>query len=268
MDRNDTIRLTRHDPQRSANCLPVLVRDIYEWNIMFATLDRTAVVLVARELSRRVWTDDRDVVPGDFCQRFRQLLQPAIVGKASVVNRRIGAKDELESACGWLLRRLRLLPCPGGIQRDGLLLESGVFNVAIVNRLAPPDFELLRRRRRCRRSRLVTLIALINLIALISLGIRRSGCSLCQPLVVSGLPLRLPETLHNVVWPAIVLIRKQREQLVRRPAFVKGLDQRLHDRHSAVKRTRVAPRFKIMRSGHVPVTQLRRLVFEFAQMDA
>ena len=55
---------------------------------------------------------------------------------------------------------------------------------------------------------------------------------------------------------------------MRRLATVKRLDQRLHDRDSAVVRTRVAPRFEIVSGGHVPVTHLRSFVFVLAEVNA
>src|SRR5215213_3426354 len=74
MDRDDSVGLARHDPEWSANCLPVLVRDIDKRNVMFATFYGAAVVPVGCELLSGAGTDDRDVVPRDFRQRLRQLL--------------------------------------------------------------------------------------------------------------------------------------------------------------------------------------------------
>src|SRR6185503_18708376 len=87
-------------------------------------------------------------------------------------------------------------------------------------------------------------------------------------LTASSGAVRLPVTLYDLVRLAIVLIRKYRQQLVRRFAFIKRFDQRLNDRHGAVVRTRVAPRFEIVRSGYVPVTEVRSLVFVLAEMNA
>ncbi len=45
----------------------------------------------------RGWADQCCIVPGEACVRLWQLLQPAIVGKLSVVNMRVGAKDDVQS---------------------------------------------------------------------------------------------------------------------------------------------------------------------------
>ena len=47
---------------------------------------------------------------------------------------------------------------------------------------------------------------------------------------------------------------------MRGPAFVKRRDQWLHDRHRAVVRARVAPRFQVMRGRNVPVTNVGSFV--------
>ena len=48
------------------------------------------------QLLRGVRTNERGVVPGQFRKRLRQFLQPAVVGKATVVDCRVGAEDNLE----------------------------------------------------------------------------------------------------------------------------------------------------------------------------
>ena len=49
---------------------------------------------------------------------------------------------------------------------------------------------------------------------------------------------------------------------------IEWLDQRLQDRHGAVVRTRISPRFEKMRGGHMPVTNLRSFVFVLAEVNA
>src|SRR5438105_15066533 len=51
-------------------------------------------------------------------------------------------------------------------------------------------------------------------------------------------------------------------------AFIKRRDQGLDDRYCAVIRTRVAPRFQIMRRRNVPVTNLGGFVVVETQMRA
>src|SRR5262245_26648761 len=42
------------------------------------------------------WTDERGVVPGELGQRLWQLLQPTVVGKAAVEDRRVGLKTNFQ----------------------------------------------------------------------------------------------------------------------------------------------------------------------------
>src|SRR6185295_6132015 len=72
MNRNDSIRLTRHDPEWRANGLSLLVGDVNARHVMLATLHGAADAICTSDLLSGVWTDDRDVVPRYFCQRFRQ----------------------------------------------------------------------------------------------------------------------------------------------------------------------------------------------------
>ncbi len=67
------------------------------------------------ELRGEAGRDEDGVVPGDLGHRLGAFLEPAVVGEASVVDRRIGAKDEFVSARRGLRRRWRLLIGPGGI---------------------------------------------------------------------------------------------------------------------------------------------------------
>src|SRR6266404_9309896 len=75
-----------------------------------------------------------------------------------------------------------------------------------------------------------------------------------------------PVFLHDVVRLAIVVVTEQREHFMSRPSFIKRSNQRLHDRHGAVVRARVTPRFKVMRGRNVPMTNLRRFVVVEIQM--
>ena len=49
---------------------------------------------------RSLWTDQRGVVPGELGNRLGQFLQPAVVGKAAVVNARIRTEDEFDVSRG------------------------------------------------------------------------------------------------------------------------------------------------------------------------
>ena len=48
-------------------------------------------------------TDQRDIVPNSFCERFRQLLQPCIVRESAVIDCGIGTKDNFERGSAWQL---------------------------------------------------------------------------------------------------------------------------------------------------------------------
>src|ERR1044072_963390 len=115
MKRNDSIRLTGHDPKRRSNFLSLRVCDLNEGHIMFAAFHGAAIVLCTRDLLRGIWTDYRDVIPSDFRQRFGKFLQTAVVCEAPVVDRRIGAEYDFKPT-GCCLWRRTLLTGPCGIQ--------------------------------------------------------------------------------------------------------------------------------------------------------
>src|SRR5215203_3433307 len=119
MNRDDAIRLTRLDPKRHANRLSLLVNEINHRYVMFAAFYGAAVIDVAK-LSRGPRTDDCDVVPGDFCQRLRQFLQPAVIRKTAVVDRRVSAKHEFKRSRWSRLRRWLILVGPVTTQRHCL----------------------------------------------------------------------------------------------------------------------------------------------------
>src|SRR5882724_3124877 len=106
MNRDYIVRLAGHDPRRQRltdRAASELQLD--QIDIGFAAFLSFLVILRRdAQLLRRVRTDQSDVVPGDFRQRLWQLLQPAIVREAAVVDGWIGAEDEFEGAGGWGLR--------------------------------------------------------------------------------------------------------------------------------------------------------------------
>ena len=63
---------------------------------------------------------------------------------------------------------------------------------------------------------------------------------------------RCPGLPHDVVAGTILVSRHQPEHFDRRPATEQGQDQRLDDAERAADRTRVSPRFEVMRAGKVP----------------
>ena len=94
-------------------------------------------------LLRRLGTEDRRIVPGELRDRPGPLLQPSVVGEPAVIHRRIGTENQLQPlrTGRW---RLRLRQCrgPARAQRDVPDWQRRVRHCSIVNRLAPPGFEV------------------------------------------------------------------------------------------------------------------------------
>ena len=218
------------------------------------------IVFVKPSCFGGVWTDQRHVVPGDFRQRLGQFLQPAVVGEATVVDCWIGAENNFESAGAvtdcWPLdgRRSRCAGITRGANRNCLRGQRSVRNEPIVQTLAPP-----------RSSKSVAGVAA---------GLACAVCSCRLPLPPAFWLLRLLSAAcrllmvpacqysrNNLVRLAIVLRREHCQHFMRSLAVVKRLNQRLDNRHRAIVRTRIAPRFEVVRFRNVPVTKLRSLVF-------
>src|SRR5581483_8312623 len=86
--------------------------------------------------------DERDVVPGERGEGAGQLLEPAFVGEAAVVGRRVGAEDQLQAGGGrrgWLSERVG---GPVRAGRDAARRERGVGDQAVVERGAPEGVEV------------------------------------------------------------------------------------------------------------------------------
>jgi hypothetical protein len=66
MNRYDSFRLSGHDPEWNAQTAALLRNEIHGRNVMFASFNRSAAVVSVRDLLRGIWTDKRDVIPGDF----------------------------------------------------------------------------------------------------------------------------------------------------------------------------------------------------------
>ena len=77
-----------------------------------------------------------------------------------------------------------------------------------------------------------------------------------------------PVFANDVVTVAFRSVRQRGDDLVGALTAVKRLDERLHDRHRAVDRPRVAPRLEVVRRRNVPVAEPGRLVEEQAGVDA
>ena len=83
----------------AASSVPALPRDL------------DAIAVADLQLRRRRGRDQHGVVPGDLRERLRQLLQPAVVREAAVVDRRIGCERDFVARrdCG----RTRTRPARG-----------------------------------------------------------------------------------------------------------------------------------------------------------
>src|SRR5271154_420222 len=94
-----------------------------------------------RELKffREPRADQCSVIPGNFGDWTRELLQPAIVGVASVVNVRIRAKNKFKLSRGNRLRGRQT--CGAKLRRNGYRRVRGVGNHSVIQSLPP---ELLR----------------------------------------------------------------------------------------------------------------------------
>src|SRR5258708_2475207 len=95
MNSDHIVGLAGHDPRGDyfAN-RPAVEFQFDLIDVSFAAFLSFVVILrIDAEFLRRVRTDQSDVVPGDFRQRLWQLLQPAIVREAAVIDGWIGAED-------------------------------------------------------------------------------------------------------------------------------------------------------------------------------
>src|SRR4029077_20206469 len=97
MNRDHAIRLTRRDPGRNhLGKRPALMGDLQRVDMNVAAL--LADGFGNPKLLRSVWTNQRGIVPGEFRQRLRQLLQPAVVCETTVVDCRVGSEHQFECA--------------------------------------------------------------------------------------------------------------------------------------------------------------------------
>src|ERR1043165_1090429 len=112
MNRDDTVGLARQDEDGDGFFRRApLQGEPEDFGAHLAALGRDAVDALGRvpggravgrvadaERFRRGRADDGDVVPGELRQGLRQLLKPAVVGEATVVDGRVCAEDYLEVA--------------------------------------------------------------------------------------------------------------------------------------------------------------------------
>ena len=108
MQGDNAVGMARRDPGRNGfTDRPPCVNDLQGVDVDVAAL--FANRLIDPQLLCGVWTNQRGIVPGNFRQRLRQFLQPAVVGKTAVVDCWVRAEDNLESprtrggSCRWLL---------------------------------------------------------------------------------------------------------------------------------------------------------------------
>ena len=151
MNRDYTVWLTGRDPCRNgiSKC-PALMGNLQRVDVNVAAL--LAYSLCDPKLLRSVWTNQRGILPGEFRQRLRQLLQPAVVCKAAIVDCRVGPENELETAnlarrywargC-WDRGRPARIGCHGiRLRGNSLRRQSCARHKAIVHTLAPPGLKV------------------------------------------------------------------------------------------------------------------------------
>src|SRR6266511_2377049 len=108
--------MARNDPSRSSQASPFVAKldDVGKYSSMFST-PRADLIRQTQTLCS-FWTYEHGIVPGQLRQRFRQLLQPTVVGKTAVKKRRVGLKRNFQ---GVLRRALRARGFRGSIFRNG-----------------------------------------------------------------------------------------------------------------------------------------------------
>src|SRR6266511_499786 len=110
------VGMPRNDPGWSLQGSPFVAQldDVGKYSSMFST-PRADLIRQTQTLCS-FWTYEHGIVPGQLGQRFRQLLQPTVVGKATVKKRRVGLKRNFQ---GVLSRALRARRFRGSIFRNG-----------------------------------------------------------------------------------------------------------------------------------------------------
>src|SRR6266498_604529 len=90
------VGMPRNDPGWSLQGSPFVAQldDVGKYSSMFST-PRADLIRQTQTLCS-FWTYEHGIVPGQFRQRFRQLLQPTVVGKATVKKRRVGLKGNFQ----------------------------------------------------------------------------------------------------------------------------------------------------------------------------
>ncbi len=237
VQRDRPIRLARHDPQRHDQAVAV---DRQRGGVDLDAVDDRLPVADAERL-RGARADVGDVVPANLVERLGQLLQPAVVGEAAVVDRRVGVEGDLEPGRLGLGRRRS---DRAGGQRHRLRRERAAGNVAVVQH-APP--ELLEAGE----------VDAGRIGELAEGAARRHG---------AAVPVRLPEALDDLE-RGLGLAGERGDHFVRRTALVERLDQRLAHRHRAVGGAGVAPRLEVVRLRDVPLAVDGGLVAVQAEMD-
>src|SRR5438093_379565 len=96
MQRDTLVGMARNDPGRSSQGSPFVAQldEVGKYPSMFSAPGADLVRQSQPLGSFR--TDESSIIPGKLSQRFRQLLQPTVVGEAAVEKRRVGLKRNLE----------------------------------------------------------------------------------------------------------------------------------------------------------------------------
>src|SRR6476660_3727092 len=102
-----------------------------------------ADMLCNPELFRQLGTYEDGVIPSQFCDRLRKLLQPTVVRKTTVENSRIGCKSDFQ--LGRCRGRLRNARFPSRIDcQTGPRLGGSAYDTTVMQRAVPASFEVAR----------------------------------------------------------------------------------------------------------------------------
>ena len=191
--------------------------------------------------------DERGVVPRQLGHRLRQFLQPAVVREAAVVDRRVAAEVDLDAVDRARRGCAMRVATSGSHRRRAGAIAAEPVDEAVVQPLAPlllEEHQQVQAVQRVQQGAAGARCARAA-VAAAARWHRGTACTACTACTCRF--VRLPVLPHDVVAVALRPIRHRRDHFVRRLAAVQRLDQRLHDRHGAVDRARVAPRFEVVR---------------------
>ena len=270
VERHRVVRLSRHLPDGQLEFPP-------------AGGHRDEVLVLETQRPGGGGTDQGGVVPGQLGHRVRQFLEPAVVGEATVVNRRGTPEDDFQIVA----RGERLGRVAGGPHRRRPILGGDGGNIgrrcgaavqqAVVQHLAPGDFEPgerdgERQRHRVDRHGLLRFGVLSLAVRdrfCFRLGLRRGpdGGRLVAVLLERQAEDPGPGLANQIAAvPGLAQSRKG-QHLDKALRAVERLDQGLHDARRAIGGAGVAPALEEVGERHVPAREATRFVPVGADVD-